>query len=97
MKRYLKISVIFLCLLVFPAFAQDFGEPDLTKNEKILTAIEQNLQKSNLLPADISDDLKIVNGIQSEMSQAKLYYQDKLQNVQKRLDALGSVPESGIK
>ena len=97
MKRYLKISVIFLCLLVFPVFAQDFGEPDLTKNEKILTAIEQNLQKNNLLPADISDDLKIVNGIQSEMSQAKLYYQDKLQSVQKRLDALGSVPESGIK
>ena len=97
MKRYLKISVVFLCLLVFPAFAQDFGEPDLTKNEKILTAIEQNLQKNNLLPADISDDLKIVNGIQSEMSQAKLYYQDKLHNVQKRLDALGSVPESGIK
>ena len=51
MKRYLKISVVFLCLLVFPAFAQDFGEPDLTKNEKILTAIEQNLQKNNLLPA----------------------------------------------
>ena len=97
MTRFTKISAVFLCLLISPAVAQDLGEPDLTQNEKILTTIEQNLQKNNLLPADISDNLKIVNSIQSEMSQAKLYYQDKLQNIQKRLEALGSMPESGIK
>lgn len=94
--KNLTFILFFICW-TFAAMAQPAADINLKKINKQLDNIEKSLNIGNVDAAVVSTDLKTVNNIQNELNQLKTSYNEKLQSVQKKLGALGEVPENGAK
>lgn len=90
------ITVIFLILTSANAFAQENTNIDIIKTNKQLENIEKNINQGKFSSTELTEQLKIINNIQNQTNQVKLIYQQKKENVQKRLQALGDIPTDGI-
>lgn len=98
MKLHFKIILFLYCLFAaFAANAQSVTEFDAKSLNKQLDLIEKELSNGHADSSSITQTLKTINNLQTEINQAKTIYSDKLQNVQKRLSALGEAPKDGTK
>lgn len=95
MKRLLVI--LLLVGWTTSAFAQAPADFDVKKNNKQLDVIEKALNTGNITSETISINLKTINSIQNEINQAKTLYGERLASVQKKIGALGAVPENDAK
>lgn len=70
---------------------------DVKSINKQLDTIQKRLSKEVVDSKNITEDLKTINLLQNEINQAKTVVTDELQNVQKRITALGEAPKDGAK
>ncbi|MBE6450739.1 MAG: mechanosensitive ion channel [Alphaproteobacteria bacterium] len=88
-----KLILIVFCLFSFGVFAQEIAHIDVTKINKQLDLIENNINQGKSSADYLTEQLKNINAIQADINQAKIQYQQKRENVQKKIDALGELPQ----
>ena len=70
---------------------------DFSKADKELNNIEKQLSSGKVSSKETSDYLKKLSDIQNAISQARSQYSGDLENIQKKINALGPMPAEGEK
>lgn len=97
MKKVICIILSLFLMCALTAEAQNSVEFNVKSTNKQLEQIEKRLNSGQADSKTISEDLKTLNVLQNELNQAKFGLNEKLQNVQKRITALGEAPKDGVK
>lgn len=99
----LRIICLFLFIFATPVSAQDSknGTPDTPLNfvqaNKELDKMNRELNTGKISAQETSNDIQYLNQLQDKLIQAKTAYASSLDNVQKKINALGAAPKEGEK
>ncbi len=89
MKKFIISLFLILTFSIFTAKAEI--EIDISNIAKQLDKIETLINQNKISSKEISEQVKVINGLQTDLNQTKAIYQQKKENIEKKLEALGEI------